>query len=224
MQEKRPSFGATNNEPMFHHYFYFAIRFSVLVGVVGLGGKLAATTIVPPEFSELVNQSDFIVRAVVKSVDSHVEENARGHKIYTQVELEIREVIAGRPPRPLVLRILGGKVGGEEMVLEGAPEFNIGDEDILFVQGNGQQIFPLVAISHGRYPIQREGGTGREFVARANKVPLRNTAEVARPLGEGAQAQRQLQGMASTPALTPADFVRQIKAAVKATNSRLLER
>ncbi len=190
--------------------------------LVGLAASLRGTTVAPPAFSDLVNQSDYIVRAVVKSVSSeHARTNSR--KIVTQVELEVREIIAGQPPQPLVLRVLGGKVGDQEMILEGVPQFKTGEEHILFVQGNGRQMYPLVAMMHGVYPIKREP-SGREFMTRSNAVPLQDASEVVLPMtsGSAAELQRRMRGTAE--ALTPDQFAQQIRAAVKASNTRLNER
>jgi hypothetical protein len=189
---------------------------------MGLVTGARATTVEAPEFVDLVNQADFIVRAVVKSVTSEYAKPG-SRKIITKVELDVREVIAGTPTQPLVLTMLGGKVGRDEMVLEGAPQFHVGDEDVLFVQGNGKQIYPLVALMHGRYPIQRETDTGREYMTRSNKIPLQDTAEVARPMAEAGPAAMELRMKDTARALTPDQFVQQIKAAVKPSNSRLRE-
>ena len=187
-----------------------------------LCAQLEATTVNPPEFTDLVNQSDFIVRAVVKSV---VSEYARpgSRKIITKVELDVREVIAGKPSQPLVLRMMGGKIGEDEMILEGAPQYKVGDEGIFFVQGNGRQIYPLVAMMHGLYPIKRET-SGREFIARSNQVPLQDTAEVVQPMVSGGAAELQRRMRRTDQALTPAQFVQQIRAAVKPSNTRLREK
>ena len=82
----------------------------LLVGsVLFLGAApVRATTVVPPKFSELVNESDYIVRAAVKSVTSEWRGVPGQGSIYTLVELDVREVIAGTPPQPLVLEMLGG--------------------------------------------------------------------------------------------------------------------
>ena len=186
------------------------------VGLLLLLGFLSAraTSVVPPDFSQLVNESDYIVRAVVKSVTSEWRENQSGRHIFTAVELDVREVIAGQPPQPLILQMLGGKVGGEEMTIAGAPRFKVGDEDILFIRGNGVNISPLFAIMHGRYPVMKEKGTGREFVTRSNKVPLSDTAEVALPVAEGAAQALQLKMKSTAQALTPDQFIQRVKAAV----------
>ena len=172
-----------------------------------------ATTVVPPDFNQLVNEADYIVRATVKSVTSEWRQNGAQRHIFTHVELEVREVITGTPPQPLVLEMLGGKVGNEEMAIAGAPKFAVGQEDILFVQGNGRNIYPLFAIMHGRYPILKDAA-GQEYVARSNHLPLHDAAEVALPMTGGAAAKLQGIAGASAPALTPAQFVQQIKAAV----------
>ncbi|MDP2139148.1 MAG: hypothetical protein Q8J74_14955 [Candidatus Didemnitutus sp.] len=186
----------------------------LLLIALALTAQTRATTVSPPEFPDLVNQSDYIVRAVVKSVSSEYERPG-SRKIVTWVELQVSEVIAGTPPQPLVLRVMGGKVGDREMILEGAPEFKVGDENILFVQGNGQQIYPLVGMMHGVYPIKREEASGREFVTRSNWVPLQDIAEVALPMTSGGVAELQSKKISSAQALTPAEFAQRIRAVVK---------
>ena len=174
-----------------------------------------ATSVIAPDFDQLVNESDYIIRAVVKSVSSEYRASPNGRVIITKVEVEVREVVAGIPPAQVVLEMLGGKVGDEEMILEGAPKFRVGDEDILFVSGNGRNIHPLYAMMHGRYPVMRETANGRAYMARNNKVPLQDPAEVAQPMTEGSAAGLQRRLKSPAQALTPEQFVQHIKAAVK---------
>src|SRR5262245_55308271 len=84
--------------------------------------RVAATTVVPPQFEELVNESDYVVRTVVKSVRSERLESNGQSLIHTFVEFEVREAIVGTPPQPLVLRMLGGQVGDEILEVGGAPK------------------------------------------------------------------------------------------------------
>ncbi|WP_438480145.1 hypothetical protein [Oleiharenicola lentus] len=177
-----------------------------------------ATTVVAPEFPSLVNQSDYIVRAVVKSVESSFAKPGNP-KIITKVELEVKEVIAGTPPSPLVLTMLGGKVGDVEMTLEGAPQFKVGDEDVLFVKGNGRLAYPLVAIMHGRYPVLKDAITERTYIARSNRVPMEDSAEVAQPMATGGAAEVQRRIKSTAHALTPELFALQIKEVAKVKSS-----
>ncbi|MBS0630963.1 MAG: hypothetical protein JSS11_03550 [Verrucomicrobia bacterium] len=171
-----------------------------------------ATTVVPPEFSQLVSGSDCIVRAVVKNVTSVKKSRAPGRsaKIFTEVELQVIEVIAGTAPASLTLEMLGGRIGDQELTVEGAPQFHVGDEDILFVRGNGRNISPLYGMMHGRYRVLKDAA-GRRYVARSDGEPLRTTAQISTPMGESTGDTRSAQ--ATSVALTPEDFIAQIKAA-----------
>jgi hypothetical protein len=175
--------------------------------------------VIPPDFNKLVNQADYIVRGVVKSVNSEMRTDGGSRHIVTKVEVEVSEVISGTPPQPLVLEMLGGKVGDDEMVVDGAPKFKVGDEDILFIHGNGKQFNPLVALMYGRYPILAEAGTGRQYVARANGIPLHSESEVDQPMVRPAVNPQ----AAPPPALSPADFVSRIKNAVNENSRAKLE-
>jgi hypothetical protein len=185
----------------------------VLILALLVPGRIGALTVAPPEFDQLVNQSEFIVRTVVKSVHSEWRVSHGQKHIFTFVELEVRETIAGTPPQPLVLRLLGGRIDGEVMEVEGGPEFRPGQEDVLFVRGNGVQFIPLTAVTHGRYPILRDAATGKEFVARSNHSPLHSVQEVAAPMTEGPDAGR---APATSAALSPEEFIRQIRTSAKA--------
>jgi hypothetical protein len=194
---------------------FWKLLLFIALGIPFLAGiRASATTVIPPDFDQLVNESDYIIRASVKSVDSEFRTNSAGKVIFTKVSLNVLEVIAGTPPADVTLEILGGKVGDQQMVLEGAPRFKVGDEDILFVRDNGHVIVPLVAMMHGRYPILHEPGSGRRYVARENKVPLDNTAQVAQPMGTDGVDLASGPAKAVSSALTPEEFVQRIKAAV----------
>lgn len=184
-----------------------------LIGLVPF--TASATTVVPPAFEQLVNKSDYVIRGVVKAVTPQIESApAGGKKIVTMVEIEVLDVVAGTPPEKVVLRLLGGKVGEDELVVEGAPRFAVGDDDILFVRGNGTSFSPIYALKHGRYRVLRDAATKAEYVSRDNAVPLHDTAEVALPMTDGATAKLQEQLSTPAAALTPAQFIQRIREAI----------
>jgi hypothetical protein len=172
---------------------------------------LRATSVVPPEFSELVNRSDYVVRARVKSLSYEERVSGGRELIFTKIEVEVLEVIAGTPPAPVVLVMLGGKNGDRELVVAGVPQFRVGDEEILFVEGNGRNFYPLYAVMHGKYPVKRDPATGRRFVTRSNEVPLGDVAEVTLPMTDGTAAELQKRMRRTTDAMTPEDFIQRIK-------------
>jgi hypothetical protein len=184
-------------------------RLSLLLGLsLLLSLRLPATIVEPPGFDSLVSQADYVVHAVVKSVTSEWQNDGPHKHIITKIELDVREVIKGTPPQPLVLEMLGGKVGNIEMAVEGAPKFYAGDEDILFIHGNGQQVSPLVGIMHGRYPIYRDAKSGQNYVVRSNGMPLYSAQDVSLPI---AQASVFKQMNPAARPLTAAAFIGQIR-------------
>lgn len=188
------------------------LLFALLAGVAS-SPVMQAASVIPPEFPELVNGADYIVRARVSSVRTELQSRGGKAMPFTKVTLQVIEVIAGSPPSPLVLTMLGGRTLEGELTVEGAPKFTVGDEDILFIEGNGRNFSPLYAVMHGRYPIFRDKKSGREFVARANGVALAAVAEVALPMAEGKLAQRLRRQRLAEDALTTAEFVEAIKEA-----------
>ena len=182
--------------------------FGLASALLSLPLRSLATSVVAPDFDTLVSQADYVVRAVVKSVTSEWREHNGQQYIATKIELEVREVIKGTPPSPVVLDMLGGRVGDREMTIEGAPKFQVGDEDILFVQGNGQQIYPLVAMMHGRYPIFRDAKTGEQFVLRSNGMPLYSEQDVSLPMTKLSAAK--VQDPAAKP-MTADEFIKKIR-------------
>jgi hypothetical protein len=181
--------------------------------LVLLPARLAATTVVPPQFDSLVAQADTVVHSVVKAVSSEWQENQGHRNIVTHVTLEVREVVTGSAPQILVLQALGGKVGDDELVVEGAPQFQVGDEDILFVHGNGIQFSPLVGVMYGRYPVVHDAATKQDYIARNNGAALYSVQEVSLPL-EKAQTHA-----ANAMPLTKAEFIRCIRQSHQVVNA-----
>jgi hypothetical protein len=162
-----------------------------VVGLLSLVLRLPATSVQPPALDSLVGQSDYVVRAVVKSATSAWRENAGRRYISTRVELDVREVIKGMPPSPLVLDLVGGRVGDDELRIEGMPRFHVGDENVLFVHGKERKMMPLVALMHGVYPIVRETKTGQDYVLRSNGEPPYSAQEVSLPMDQPSTVKRQ---------------------------------
>jgi len=170
--------------------------------------RLPATTVEAPDIDSLIGQSDYVVRAVVKSATAEWREHAGQRYIGTRVELEIREVIKGAPPSPLVLDLVGGRIGEDELAIQGMPRFQVGDENVLFVHGEKRQMLPLVAMMHGVYPILREARSGEAYVLRSNGLPLYSAQDVSLPMNRLSTVKQQ--NPYARP-LTAAAFIRQIR-------------
>lgn len=172
---------------------------------------LWATTVVPPSFDELASEADFVVRARVTELASVESEHSGKRVIHTRITLDVIDTIAGTPPSPLVLTMLGGRVGDREMRVAGVPSFVVGQEEIFFVKDNGLAFYPTYAVMHGRYPIKRDKATGREYLTRTNGVPLTDVAEIGTPVAEGGVAALQRRARSATDALAPADLAARVR-------------
>lgn len=200
------------------------LRALALLVSLAIAAPHHATTVAPPDFDQLVNESDYVVRAIVESVRAEYRDGAQGRLIVTKVRLRLRETVTGQPPATVELEMLGGQIGDDRLIVNGAPIFRVGDEDFLFVRDNGRSITPLVALMHGRYPVHRDATTGREFIARSNDVPLQDVAEVALPMTTGSVAERQRRIVKPADALTPADFSAKIRSTRRTDYVRQLPR
>lgn len=189
------------------------VRFLLLAVALGAAGVVArATTVVPPDFNELVQGSDYVVRGTVRTL-SYVVRQYEGRDVpHTLATIEVAEVIAGTPPESVVLDFLGGQTpDGRVLRVGGAQELKVGDEHIFFVQGNGTNFYPLYAVMHGLYPVKHDKESGRAYVTRANGVPLSATAEVGLPLAEGKMAQLLRKQIKASDALSVDEFSQSIR-------------
>ena len=91
---------------------------------------------------------------------------------YTFVTYAVSKVMQGAVGREITLRFIGGHDGrGTFVEASGVPRFEEGDEDIMFLAGNGEQGCALVLCENGRFRIkdgQVHNGTGQPIVAVAS--------------------------------------------------------
>jgi hypothetical protein len=113
----------------------------------------------------------------------------------------------------VILEFLGGTVGDESLTVQGMPKFAVRDREFVFVQKNGVQFCPLVAMTHGRYRLLRDAATARDYVARDNRTPLTDTAEIGLPMTALSPTVRAAQSAGAVErALSPAAFESSIAA------------
>lgn len=105
-----------------------------------------------------LQESDFVFRGRVKSVEYRKADDGIPHSFVTyEVQEAFRGQVQSRKTE-ITLRFIGGPIGnGTFLAVSGVPNFNPGDQDILFVQGNGILECPLVNCEEGRFRI-KDGG------------------------------------------------------------------
>lgn len=104
----------------------------------------------------LAAQADLVFRGTVVNIEYKLSEpeGPDGAQVpYTFVTYAVQDVLLGAVEGERVtLRFIGGlnPLTMRYTVRCGAPQFDLGDEDILFVQGNGESLCPLVEEAEGR--------------------------------------------------------------------------
>ena len=130
--------------------------------LAGASGSGYAHTPRDPEavsnIGRLTAEANLIVRGTVESVryrNSPGGPNGSRGVPYTFVTYSLSSVLQGSTPsRRLTLRFIGGADGrGGFVDAEGVPHFQVGEEDILFVVGNGERGCPLVMCEFGRFRV-----------------------------------------------------------------------
>lgn len=121
-----------------------------------------ATTLVYKSFDDLVKEADGIVMGTVTNIRSNMKKPG---PIYTYVTLGDLKILFGRYDRKeFTLRMEGGRVGNKRLDVEGSPVFRPKEKVIVFAQGNGRNIVPLVGWGQGVFRIRKDRELTREVV------------------------------------------------------------
>lgn len=101
--------------------------------------------------------SDAVVYGIVSDVQYRMSEKGESgeslpHKFVTY---KIRKVISGEKiDEQVTLRFIGGPDGrGNFLEVTGVPAFQVGQQDVLFIQNNGKDDCPLVNCGYGRFQV-----------------------------------------------------------------------
>jgi hypothetical protein len=99
------------------------------------------------------------------------EWDAAGTRILTRVHLEPREVLKGTAPSPLSFTRLGGRVGDRMSAVGGAARFAPGERVLVFLARDAAGDLRLADLVHGKFRIERDAATGREYAVRSTGAP-----------------------------------------------------
>lgn len=108
---------------------------------------------------KFVAESELVFKGVIRNIQYKLSDPADDGKTkvpYTYITYDVQELIRGQfEGNQVVLRFIGG-LDERTMRYMGAshvPNFDLGDEDILFVQGNTKSMSPLVQNDRGRFRV-----------------------------------------------------------------------
>ncbi len=137
------------------------IRTKALTATFGL--VLAVSLFVSPasalttlkSLSEYVDHSDYIVHGTVESVDSYW--TADGKRIVTDVALRVEDPVKGRMNKDglLYFQLPTGRVGAVVRMSSDLPEFNVGEETVLFLRDRGETGLGIVGGKRGKFIVKQ---------------------------------------------------------------------
>ena len=151
--------------------------FLLFPALFSLGFVATATTVIPPNFDELVSRAQVIFEGEVTGLHSQWIGEGAQHRIVTYVTFKVDDALKGDPGASYSIRMLGGTVDGRTMEVTDAPKFQVGDHDLLFVENNGSQFIPLVGIQHGRFQVQKDQ-SGRATLLTGEGHPLADVKQL----------------------------------------------
>lgn len=140
-----------------------AVRAAVS-GIVaaGLGVAVSATVLVPADFVELVQAATAVAHARVVDVRARSATDTR--RVERQVTLEVIDYFKGDLGRTVTLFVPGGQAGPYRTVVPGAPEFDEGEEVVLFLATSASTAPHIVGFAQGVFRVVPDTRTGGRFV------------------------------------------------------------
>lgn len=136
-----------------------------------------ATTVIPPNFDQLVQRAQVIFEGSVTGMKSEWIGTGSERRIVTYVTFKVEDSLKGDAGTNYTMRMLGGTVDGQTMQVSDAPKFQVGDRDLLFVENNGSQFIPLVGIEHGSFRIKKDA-SGNDMIVTGDDQPLTDISQL----------------------------------------------
>ena len=140
-----------------------------LVMSAGLGW---ATSFEQKNFDQLVAESDEIFAGTVSTA---APRKLAAGGIVTDVVFTNLQVLKGNTANTSIsLMTMGGTIGTETFEIRGLPKFQIGVTYVIFSQGNGTTIFPVVGGDQGMFQVKADAATGESMVFNSRGMPITN--------------------------------------------------
>lgn len=114
----------------------------------------SATVLLPADFETVVHESGVIVYGRVTDVRSALAGTPRAIESY--VTVAVIDALKGDPGSTVTFRVPNGQVGRYRRIVVGAPEFEAGDEVVVFLRGRAPAMPTLFGLSQGVYRVSRD--------------------------------------------------------------------
>lgn len=133
-----------------------------------LNGQARAAAFAEKNLAQLVTEAEQIFVGTVRSLQSRKLPNGA---IVTDVRFSNLQVIKG-DGADIVLLVLGGEVDGVRLEIPGLPRFQLDTRYLVFSQGNGKDMFPVVGGPAGLFQIMAAPAGGSSIALTSSGMAL----------------------------------------------------
>jgi len=143
-------------------------RTIALLGALALmtvGAELVnATQLVSMTPRQMGERAQLVVAGKVSGEQSFW--NEKRTKIFTRIDVAVDASYKGGTPVSVSLLQLGGTVDGVRTTVDGAVQWRVGEEVLLFLEPYTKGTYQVTGLSQGKFRIERDAVTGAAFVSR----------------------------------------------------------
>lgn len=137
----------------------------------------SGTSVIAPSFEQLVGRADLVFTGQAVAQRAEWKDINGRNSIVTLITFRVEQVHKGQAGRTVTLQFLGGQVGDVALEVAEMPKFGAGERAVLFVEGNGASVSPIIGFYHGRFPLRKDA-TGRDSIRKHDGEPLTDVAEL----------------------------------------------
>lgn len=171
------------------------IRFllCLIVLLIGAHSSLATTVIIPAD-DRMIIEARAIIRGKVLAIESAID--SQQNAIFTYVTVKVQEVLKGQiTERKIVLKQPGGQYGDRGSLVFGAPQFEIGEATILYLDTWRDGSLRVHQMLLGKFSVIKDPVTGAlvaernignanvQILGHSDTGPITNRMELSAYLG-----------------------------------------
>jgi hypothetical protein len=144
-----------------HAHQFRTIGALLIVQALLLTPGLRGSIMNPLSIADLAKESDLVVRGEV--VSKTCERDAQG-RIFTEIELDVREVWKGTLKTNKVTIVQGGGVLGEEsVVVSGQVQYDLDEAVVAFIVYNAAHEAVTLGMTQGKFHLERQKNSSQVY-------------------------------------------------------------
>jgi len=160
----------------------------ILTATVWFAANAAAMVVVERDFPDLVQRAEQIIAGTV----TEIRRGVVGGAPITFVTVSGLTMMKGEAGDSITLELYGGGDDEYAVTVPHMPTFTPGEEVLLFVAGNGENVSPIVGVWQGSFRIRFDEALGVRVVTANGGTPIAGIVdgkvELAAPGGDGGGA------------------------------------